>query len=325
MTPTDELLKLPFLHLDQVKDSLHAYQLSKRGNSLRVMAESVHWGKRGARMTRATLTDFGTPVIDWAIVEPQLKKRRATVRAASLVRDNHEPGCADVEIRVAERSTRWLFAESWWAESFPGARFSGCRALGTGDRPVGDRIALCETSFAGRGAQTGRPHSLGAQLRQCLDDALGRIAPESVSCLDAGDHDAARQYSLPQLQTVLSRLQSPIAASLGDSYMLVSRPIEAAAIQTKIDADLKWLAQRCERIAVIAHSQGAASAARVVANAPDYKGLLITFGSGLRKLEELESLADESWIARGAWFTVGGVVFAAIADGRPPTCSVAGT
>lgn len=31
-------------------DSLHAYQLAKRGNSLRVMAEAVRWGKRGARV-----------------------------------------------------------------------------------------------------------------------------------------------------------------------------------------------------------------------------------------------------------------------------------
>jgi NAD(P)-dependent dehydrogenase (short-subunit alcohol dehydrogenase family) len=29
---------------------LHAYQVSKRGNSLRVMAEAVRWGKRGARI-----------------------------------------------------------------------------------------------------------------------------------------------------------------------------------------------------------------------------------------------------------------------------------
>jgi len=50
MTPAEELLKLPFLQLDQVKDSLNAYQLSKRGNSLRVMAEAVRWGKRGARI-----------------------------------------------------------------------------------------------------------------------------------------------------------------------------------------------------------------------------------------------------------------------------------
>ena len=49
-TPVEELLKLPMLQPDQVKDSLHAYQISKRGNSLRVMAEAVRWGKRGARI-----------------------------------------------------------------------------------------------------------------------------------------------------------------------------------------------------------------------------------------------------------------------------------
>ncbi len=49
-TPVEELLNLPFLQLDQVKDSLHDYQLSKRGNSLRVSAEAVRWGKRGARV-----------------------------------------------------------------------------------------------------------------------------------------------------------------------------------------------------------------------------------------------------------------------------------
>ncbi len=49
-TPADELLSLPMLQPDQVKDPLYAYQVSKRGNSLRVMAEAVRWGKRGARV-----------------------------------------------------------------------------------------------------------------------------------------------------------------------------------------------------------------------------------------------------------------------------------
>ena len=49
-TPADELLALPMLQPDQVTDPLHAYQVSKRGNSLRVMAEAVRWGKRGARV-----------------------------------------------------------------------------------------------------------------------------------------------------------------------------------------------------------------------------------------------------------------------------------
>ena len=50
LTPADELLSLPLLQPDQVKESLHAYQLSKRGNALRVMAEAVRWGRRGARV-----------------------------------------------------------------------------------------------------------------------------------------------------------------------------------------------------------------------------------------------------------------------------------
>ena len=50
LTPAEELLALPMLQPDQVKDPLHAYQVSKRCNSLRVMAEAVRWGKRGARI-----------------------------------------------------------------------------------------------------------------------------------------------------------------------------------------------------------------------------------------------------------------------------------
>lgn len=61
-TPTEELLALSFLQPNQVKDSLHAYQLSKRGNSLRVMAEAVRWGKRGARINTISPGIIITPL-----------------------------------------------------------------------------------------------------------------------------------------------------------------------------------------------------------------------------------------------------------------------
>jgi NAD(P)-dependent dehydrogenase (short-subunit alcohol dehydrogenase family) len=61
-TPADELLALPMLQPGQVKDSLHAYQLSKRGNSLRVMAEAVRWGKRGARINTISPGIIMTPL-----------------------------------------------------------------------------------------------------------------------------------------------------------------------------------------------------------------------------------------------------------------------
>ena len=61
-TPADELRALPLLQPDQVTDSLHAYQLAKRGNSLRVMAEAVRWGKRGARVNTISPGIIITPL-----------------------------------------------------------------------------------------------------------------------------------------------------------------------------------------------------------------------------------------------------------------------
>ena len=61
-TPVEELLALPFLQPDKVTDSLNAYQLAKRGNSLRVMAEAVRWGKRGARINTISPGIIITPL-----------------------------------------------------------------------------------------------------------------------------------------------------------------------------------------------------------------------------------------------------------------------
>lgn len=49
-TPTEELLGLDFLQPENIRDTLHAYQLAKRCNEKRVMAEAVKWGERGARL-----------------------------------------------------------------------------------------------------------------------------------------------------------------------------------------------------------------------------------------------------------------------------------
>ena len=49
-TPTEELLSLPLLQPENIRDTLHAYQMAKRCNEKRVMAEAVKWGERGARL-----------------------------------------------------------------------------------------------------------------------------------------------------------------------------------------------------------------------------------------------------------------------------------
>lgn len=61
-TPADELLALPMLQPGKVTDTLHAYQLAKRGNALRVMAEAVRWAKRGARLNTISPGIIITPL-----------------------------------------------------------------------------------------------------------------------------------------------------------------------------------------------------------------------------------------------------------------------
>ncbi len=70
-TPADELLTLPMLQPDRVTDSLHAYQLAKRGNALRVMAEAVGWSKRGARINTISPGIIITPLAKDELTGPR--------------------------------------------------------------------------------------------------------------------------------------------------------------------------------------------------------------------------------------------------------------
>jgi NAD(P)-dependent dehydrogenase (short-subunit alcohol dehydrogenase family) len=70
-TPVEELLGLPMVQPDQIQDSLHAYQISKRGNSLRVMAEAVRWGRRGARVNTISPGIIITPLANDELKGPR--------------------------------------------------------------------------------------------------------------------------------------------------------------------------------------------------------------------------------------------------------------
>ncbi len=70
-TPADELLALPMLQPNQVTDPLYAYQIAKRGNSLRVMAEAVRWGRRGARVNTISPGIIFTPLAKDELTGPR--------------------------------------------------------------------------------------------------------------------------------------------------------------------------------------------------------------------------------------------------------------
>lgn len=62
VTPTEELLNLEILQPENIKDTLHAYQMAKRCNEKRVMAQAVKWGERGARINSISPGIIVTPL-----------------------------------------------------------------------------------------------------------------------------------------------------------------------------------------------------------------------------------------------------------------------
>jgi NAD(P)-dependent dehydrogenase (short-subunit alcohol dehydrogenase family) len=97
-TPYDQLLSLEILQPENIKDSLHAYQMAKRCNEKRVMAQAVEWGKKKARLndiapgiivTPLALDEFNGPRGDF------YKNMFASCPAG-------RPGIADEVANVAE-------------------------------------------------------------------------------------------------------------------------------------------------------------------------------------------------------------------------------
>ncbi|EEG75284.1 SDR family oxidoreductase [[Clostridium] hylemonae] len=62
ITPTEELLRLEMLQPENIRDTLHAYQMAKRCNEKRVMSEAVKWGERGARLNSISPGIVVTPL-----------------------------------------------------------------------------------------------------------------------------------------------------------------------------------------------------------------------------------------------------------------------
>lgn len=116
-TPTEELLSLEVLQPSHIRDTLHAYQLAKRCNVKRVMAEAVRWGERGARLNSISPGIIVTPLAldEFNGVRGEFYKKMFAQCPA------HRPGTADEVANVAEllMSNRGALSPAlifWWME-----------------------------------------------------------------------------------------------------------------------------------------------------------------------------------------------------------------
>jgi hypothetical protein len=94
---------------------------------------------------------------------------------------------------------------------------------------------------------------------------------------------------IPAVRKVVHSIQAKISGVLGDCFIFDSSIIRRQAVLTKVTDDLKWLQMRCRNLVVLGHSQGGAIAYFVLKNyLPGSVRLLITFGSGLLKLFQIQ-------------------------------------
>ena len=214
------------------------------------------------------------------------------------------------------REESWVLAESFWAETFSVPSFRELALWGFGIVPwtIGSHFGARVRGawLAPRG--TGRIATTLWLLRcaRAVGTLLASLILSLGALLAIGVMLLLAALPIPWLREALGSLQRRVAASLGDSYVLVARPVEAASIVGQVRRDLAWLAERCDVIAIVAHSQGAAVAYEAVRFDPHPKlKLLFTFGSGLRKLEELRHIVEHGRRYRSAaGLALAGLVFA---------------
>lgn len=97
-TPTEELLSLDFLQPENIRDTLHAYQMAKRCNEKRVTAQAVEWGKRGVR-----LNDIAPGIIVTPLALDEFNGPRGDFYKNMFAKcPAGHPGTADEAANVAE-------------------------------------------------------------------------------------------------------------------------------------------------------------------------------------------------------------------------------
>ena len=205
-----------------------------------------------------------------------------------------EPAHAAVHVddKVAPDGTpataQWLLAESWWAGDFEKPPFTKLAGwlLTTGAWTI--LIHAARPAFRRPRRKWG---IVVAVMRMLLAIPLAwllQIIVVLVSLL--------AWVPVPKFRQLLSNLLLRLSGTLGDSYVFLESPIQRAAAIETTRASLAWVADRSEKVVVLAHSQGAAIAydALMLTRERDSRTygkveLFLTFGSGISKLTELEA------------------------------------
>lgn len=179
----------------------------------------------------------------------------------------------------------WLLAESWWAPHFRRPRFSTFSGWLISRGPW-----IILTHYGSKLSDAEKWYEKIIQLFVYLLAIPAALLMQILVAVIA----VLAVIPWPRLRNVLSGLLIKLTGTLGDSYVLIESPVQQSAAVWQVQKDLNWLAARCKTVIVIAHSQGTAIAREAIEKSDRDVSLFVTFGQGLKKLEELKYMT-ENW------------------------------
>ena len=294
---------------EQREQSQDAAYWPAKTDKARVALEALEMEAAEAAASELALDRGMSPVL---VSDARLRGNEAAEEPAHLtltITRSRHPG-APLTDDNADTPTRWLFAESWWAKEFspPPAGVMLRWALQIAPAVVLGHFATASA----RQSETGVRRMWRMFVMLFL--YLVSLALLFVGLLCLVVLLVLGTVPVPRLSAYARGLSARLAVSVGDSFVLVASASQYDAMISRVEVDLAWLAARCERVAVVAHSQGALIAHRALSRQLDPKvHLFVTIGSGLGKLSELKALRLRPGATALAWLAIAIALTAAVA------------
>ena len=256
-----------------------------------------------------TITQMGDALTEWLrrwLGNDRFSLRDATLRSretpAAGTASPSTSGRANATVVLSRKKgspdpdDRWLLAESWWADVFRPATLGELVAWAIGVGPW-----LIASQAAGLQYRLRPP---GRKLaRRLVDDFVFGILvliAALVAALITPLALALLLFSLipiPVVSSFVQGLARNLAGSFGDLLVFVRSPVRFAAMAERVRQDIEWLDLNCDRIMVVAHSQGSAVAWQAIRRtaqrdegARAQVAMFFTFGQAFRKLKSLHRL-----------------------------------
>ena len=263
----------------------------------------------GATGAGDTITQMGDALTEWLrrwLGNDRFSLRDATLRsqetAAAGTTSPSTSGRANATVVLTRRKDdpepgdKWLLAESWWADAFRQATLGElvAWAIGVGPWLIASQAAGLEHRLR-RGKRS--------PARWLIDEATFGVLV-IIAALVAALYHAARAGAAPvqphpdpDRVGLRAGTRPQPGGSFGDLLVFVRSPVRFAAMAERVRGDIEWLDRNCDRVMVVAHSQGSAvawQAIRRTAQRPEGEraqvAMFFTFGQAFRKLKSLHRL-----------------------------------